>query len=214
MNDRCENFREQIARGLIDDLDGAERKALDDHLADCSDCSRECREMQETIDALRLLRDEAPRKHFFVHPEQAAGAGRSFQALPPVWKATLAAAILLLVVAVGLLVARVHVRTENGVLMMSVGQTPEERWLQPLRESIVRTALKAAREEDRAIAVRVGREIMRFQTEVERVLVQVQDEMGLRRIEDLDVRVALALECEEGPTVLIDFGPVESSVAN
>ncbi|MDX1388216.1 MAG: hypothetical protein R3344_03450 [Acidobacteriota bacterium] len=181
MNDGCEVFRERIARGLIEDLDGAEREALDDHLADCSECSREHREMHKTIDALRLLKDETPGRHFFVHPEPA----RSFGAFPPVWKAALAASILLLAAAVGLLVTRVHVRTENGVLMMSVGGTPEERWLRPLEESIVRTAVEAAREADREMAVRVGHEIMQFQDEVEGALIQVRDELYLQRREDL-----------------------------
>lgn len=181
MNQSCETFREQIVRGLVDDLDGAERRALEEHLAACPDCLRERGEMRDAIDALRLLRDERPPRHFFVQPRH----DRSFRALPLVWKTTLAAAILLVIVAAGLLIAQVHVRAENGVVMVSLGQPPEERWIEPLRESIVRAAVDSAREEDREMAMRVGDEIFKLREDVEGALILVRDEIERRRLEDL-----------------------------
>jgi len=140
---------------VVDELTAVERDELSIHLSGCAECAREREDLEATVGTLRSQRDERPPRHFFVHPEERRGPLRSFSALPAVWKGVLAAVLVLFVVATGLLVARTHVRVEHGVLMVSVGQTPEERWTEPLKTEILQAAADLSSENDREWIERV-----------------------------------------------------------
>jgi anti-sigma factor RsiW len=155
MNDPCESFRERIAQDLVDELDAVERDELETHLAGCRECAREREELKATVGTLRSLHDERPPRHFFVHSEERRGPLRSFSTLPPAWKGALAASLILLVAAAGLLIVGTHVRVEHGVLMVSVGQTPAERWIEPLKTEILSAAVERSSENDRVWIERV-----------------------------------------------------------
>jgi hypothetical protein len=160
MNDTCETFRERIAQDLVNELTTDERKRLEAHLAGCAECAREREELTATVGTLRSLGDERTPRHFFVYPEERRGALRSFSMLPTAWKGALAAALVLLVVAAGLLVARTHVRVGHGVLMVSVGATPEERWTEPLKTEILQAAVDRSYESDREWTERLRTELI------------------------------------------------------
>ncbi len=99
-------------------LDAADRGVASAHLGGCDDCRRELAELRATVLLLRGLPQYAPRRSFQLGAEHAPAGGASrwarfLPALPALRAATVAVAVLLVVVTTGDLVTNRGGETDN-----------------------------------------------------------------------------------------------------
>lgn len=98
---------EALSDYLDDALEPDERTAATAHLKACGDCRRELAELRATVALLRGLPQYRPRRSFQLGREHAPRAGVGFweRLLPALRAATIAVAVLLVVVSAGDLVS-------------------------------------------------------------------------------------------------------------
>jgi hypothetical protein len=121
----CDDFRQQIAKDLLDDLSPQERDALGDHLAKCPACALEKELMTATVRQLRSPLDVPVPRHFFVYPEaRQLTPWRLFRQIGFAWQFATVAVVLFLMVGAGLMSARFQFRAQDGVYSVSFGKMP------------------------------------------------------------------------------------------
>ena len=131
MTTACNHFQQQISKALLDDLAAEERQDLEAHLAECPACRLEQELYATTVRQLQSTGDVPVPRHFFVYPEtRPLTPWRLFHLVNLRWRIVAVAASTLLVVGLGLLVANVNFRTENGVFSISFGKAPLPRPVQ------------------------------------------------------------------------------------
>jgi hypothetical protein len=125
MSEECMQYRNQIPRALLGDLNQGEQQRLDTHLAECSGCKQEHELYTNTVKQLRTVGDCPVPRHFFVY-----GANRSespwqlFRRMSLGWQFGLASVALAMAVLGILTVARLQVRFEGSVMLVSFGNLP------------------------------------------------------------------------------------------
>lgn len=142
---------EAIARLLLGDLPETERRELEQHLSGCAGCRAEREARARTLAGLELWEEEAPPRHFFVHPEARETPWRLFTRMHPLWQAATAAAAAFLVLVSGV-----------GGWSLAVGRTADPA---AFREEILRAAGERQRAADEALAQEIRAEIERMRAE-------------------------------------------------
>jgi hypothetical protein len=132
MTKPCDDFRQQIAKDLLDDLSPQDRDALENHLAKCPACALEKELMTATVRQLRSPLDVSVPRHFFVYPEaRQFTPWRMFRQMSFTWRFATAAVALLLMAGAGLMIARLQIRAQDGVYSVSFGKMPMDRSATP-----------------------------------------------------------------------------------
>jgi Putative zinc-finger len=132
MTKSCDDFRQQIAKDLLDDLSPQDRDALENHLAKCPACALEKELMTATVRQLRSPLDVSVPRHFFVYPAaRQFTPWRMFQQMSSMWRFATAAVALLLMAGAGLMIARLQVRAQGGVYSVSFGKMPMDHSATP-----------------------------------------------------------------------------------
>jgi len=122
MGTGCDHFRSLIPRAMLADLDPAEQRELDLHLAECAPCAGERELYAQTLGRMRSLEDVPVPRHFLVYPEQRqSNPWRLFRSLTPVWQGSLAAGILILFLVSAAAATRIQVGTRDGALVLAFG---------------------------------------------------------------------------------------------
>jgi hypothetical protein len=84
MTSQCNEYQNKIARSLFGDLNTAEQRELEQHLATCPHCRSEQADYAEIPGKLKLAGDEPVPRHFFVHPlEEEFGFWQLFLRMKP-----------------------------------------------------------------------------------------------------------------------------------
>ncbi len=144
MSTGCDQFRSRIPRALLADLDPAEQKSLENHLAECAPCARERELYVQTLGSLRSLEDVPAPRHFLVHPqEHRANPWSLFRSLAPAWQVSVAACVLLLVSLSAVAASRLQARMDDGALTLGFGRIPPARAIQAPVPAVDTAALEA-----------------------------------------------------------------------
>lgn len=145
MSTGCDHFLNQIPRGILADLEPSDQQALDQHLRECASCSREKEQYEHTLGSLRAHGDDPVPRHFLVYPEERrTNPWRLFRALPLAWQGSVAAAAAVLLLFSATAAAKLQVRSEDGVYMLSFGKAPQVRKA-PVNSPAIDTAALEAR---------------------------------------------------------------------
>ncbi len=144
MTGTCSEYRSHIPRAILGDLSQEERKALDQHLAECSPCNREHRMYSETVRQLSAGQDVPVPRHFFVYPEESRSTPwHAFLRMSRAWQAVTATVLLVLVCTSLLASSRLQIRSEDGLLVIGFGKLPENRLSPPQAVQTDTSALEA-----------------------------------------------------------------------
>ena len=72
----------------MEELAGEERKDLEAHLTQCSQCRSEQQAYQQTLRQLAFVENEDVPRHFFIYPEEKAlSPWNLFRRMSPGWQA-------------------------------------------------------------------------------------------------------------------------------
>jgi len=123
MKSTCEEARNWVPRALMSDLEPAEERALNEHLAQCATCSGEQRLYSDTLSQVRAVSDSPVPRHFFVYPDERGSSVREFlRGLTPGWKLASSLAVVTVAVFAILMAARFQFRAEQGIYSFSFGR--------------------------------------------------------------------------------------------
>jgi hypothetical protein len=106
------------------DLNEAEKGELEKHLETCSDCRSERERYIRTLDLMHSVEEEPVPRHFFV-PSQAEirNPRQLFAQMTPLWKATVAAAAVLFLLAGIAAISRLQIRSDSAGWAVSFGRS-------------------------------------------------------------------------------------------
>lgn len=122
MTSQCSEYEKKIAEFLLGDLNPAEQKELEQHLATCPRCRSEQAKYAETLGQLKVAEDEQVPRHFFVYPnEEALGFRQLFRRMAPgrQFLAAAAAAVVLLLGIASL--SRLQVQVDRNGFRLNFG---------------------------------------------------------------------------------------------
>ncbi len=122
MSVTCGEIREWIPRHRLGDLGPVEKQWLEQHLLECSSCSRERDLYIDTFEQMRSVADLPVPRHFLVYQERRASWLDFLQGWAAKGKLVSAFATLFVVVLAGLAVSKFQFRAENGVYSFSFGK--------------------------------------------------------------------------------------------
>ncbi|MDA2927475.1 zf-HC2 domain-containing protein [Acidobacteria bacterium AH-259-G07] len=125
MSKKCADYREQIALLMMEGLDPDEQRSVEDHLAECPVCARERGLYEATLREMGSLENVPVPRHFFVYPQSERNLWQVFLELPLMRRLAMVGGLGLLMLVVGLLVANLRVRVEEGAVVVSLGAAPE-----------------------------------------------------------------------------------------
>jgi hypothetical protein len=145
MTEECSVYRSQIPRSFMGDLNTEQQDQLSRHLAECLPCNQEHQQYAETLRLMRTAADIPVPRHFFVYAEdRRLNPWQVFRRLSVAWQGSIAAVILLLGLFSAAAASKLNVRTENGVLILGLGQ-PVLTQVQPAPFPVVDVAAIEAR---------------------------------------------------------------------
>lgn len=127
MADMCERCRNQIGPCLVGDLEPQERRELERHLSECTDCRLVRQEMEQALQALSSLEDVDVPRHHFVHDRSSGLVPGGLQGpLSWAWKGAWAALLGVFLISAGLLLSGLQIRIGSGSLTLAYGALPPE----------------------------------------------------------------------------------------
>ncbi len=126
MKANCQTYQEWIAPALMDELEPARQRDLEDHIADCADCRRERDQLAHTLDLMKGAGEEDVPHHFFVEPPAVSmSPWRMFKSLPALWRTALATSAALLLVSGALSISSFQMRVQEGAVVAGFGELPD-----------------------------------------------------------------------------------------
>ncbi len=144
MSTDCDQFRSQIPRALMADLEPAEQEKLDRHLCECAPCARERDLYLQTLGRMRSLEDVPVPRHFLVSAEtRRTSPWKLYCNLSPVWQGAMAASVLILVVLASAALTRLEVRADGGALIFAFGNSAPAVVMPPPVPALDTAALEA-----------------------------------------------------------------------
>ena len=170
MDNDCTIYREQLGPSLVGDLEHANLRQLELHLQSCGACREQRDRLKQTIQKLKGWEAVEVPHHFLIQPlAPVTGPLALLRQLAWPWKAALVAipALILILLLGGLSVSRFHWRSENGVWLMSWGDTGRLPLPDPFQSNSFRQQL------DRLLT-------QREQQQQQRWLAQVRGETEVR----------------------------------
>jgi hypothetical protein len=162
MKSQCSEYQKRIARSLLGDLNPAEQKELEQHLAGCPQCRSEQADYAKTLDELKQAGDEPVPRHFFVHPiEERFSFWQVFRWMSR-WQqaATLATAGLLLLFGIAAL-SHLQLQIDRSGLRLNFGGNAVDT--AALKQEILMAADAAIIQEVRSEIARAGSDLSRNQ---------------------------------------------------
>jgi hypothetical protein len=158
MRSECDDFRKNIPGSLLGDLAEEERRALEAHLAACSDCSSERESYIRTLDLMQSVDDEPVPRHFFIHPqEETRNPWQLFNLMKPLWKTSVAAAAVLFLLFGFAAISRLQIRSGSDGWAVSFNGSIID--VAALKEDILKTAEERNRQVTTARIQRVRKEL-------------------------------------------------------
>jgi hypothetical protein len=144
MKPECKKYQKYIPGSLLGDLTEEELRALEEHLATCSDCRAEREDYIRALDLMQSVDDESVPHHFFVSPQQEIrNPWQLFNQMKPIWKAAVAAAAVLFLLMGFAAVSRLQIRSDSTGWAVSFSRSDID--VAALKQEI----LEAAGERDR-----------------------------------------------------------------
>jgi hypothetical protein len=141
MKSECSEHQKKIAALFLGDLAEGEKRALESHLATCSDCSSERDAYARTVQLLTSTGEDEIPHHFFVYPEERpATPWQVFRGMRLGWQAACASAVALLLLLGVAAVSRLQVRSGPAGWAVSFGRGDID--LAALRKDILDAAEK------------------------------------------------------------------------
>lgn len=145
MRSECDKFRKNIPGSLLGDLAEEELRALETHVAGCSDCRSERESYIQTLDLMQSVDDEPVPHHFFIHPQQdIRNPWQLFSQMKPVWKASVAAAAILFLLVGIAAISRLQIRSDSNGWAVSFNSSIID--VAALKEDILKTAEETNRQ--------------------------------------------------------------------
>jgi hypothetical protein len=165
MTSQCSEYQKNIARSLLGELNAAEQRELEQHVATCPQCRAEQADYAEILGKLKLAADEPVPRHFFVHPfEERFSLWQLFSWMMPRQQflaLTTAAFFLLLGIAA---LARVQVQVDQSGFRLDFGATSVHA--AALKQEILEAADARSREARVALIQEMRSEIARSGSDV------------------------------------------------
>lgn len=143
MNAECKKYREQIAKGLFEDLEPAQTEAVEAHLRHCSDCAEQRILLLSTLSELRSLEEAPPPRHFYVYEDRGRSAfWNLFRQTSLLWRAVAGATLAVLLLLGGAAASNLQMRVDEGVVTLGFGKLSTQPEINPeqLKAEVLRAA--------------------------------------------------------------------------
>jgi hypothetical protein len=167
MMSQCSEYQNKIARSLLGDLNAAEQRELEQHLATCPHCRSEQAEYAEILGELKLAGDEPIPRHFFVHPlEEDVSFWKLFLHMKPRRQfLALTTAVLFLFLGIAAL-SRLQVQVDRSGFRLNFGANSID--VAALKNEILEAAEARSREGRAALIQEMRSEIARSGSDLSR----------------------------------------------
>lgn len=211
MRSECHKYQKNISASLLGDLTEEEQRALEDHLAACSDCRLERENYIRTLDLMRSVNDETVPHHFLVHPQEEISNPRQlFGQMKPIWKTAIAAAAALFLLIGVAAASRLQIRSDPSGWVLSFSrsdidvaalkkdilETAEERnrqattaWIQQVKDEIERSTADLTDRQKADLTAAMARLDSRFSQRLDTAEVRMKDD-SQRLTDEIYQRIA------------------------